>query len=97
MRIFFCLYPVPFYYNYLLIFFYFRSSNGGGAVVLSSTTFPVTDQIPSCPRYSGDIHESSDEAEVEFAEELERTSCHYSSYHPRPISVRTAEPLLEIP
>ncbi|XP_060745357.1 ataxin-7-like protein 1 isoform X2 [Tachysurus vachellii] len=63
-----------------------RGSGSGGAVVLSSTTLPATDQIPSCQRYSGDAHESSDEAEAEFAEELEKTSCHYSSYHPRPIS-----------
>ncbi|KAK3518230.1 hypothetical protein QTP70_033918 [Hemibagrus guttatus] len=64
-----------------------RGSGGGGAVVLSSTTLPpATDQIPSCQRYGGDVHESSDEAEAEFAEEREKTSCHYSSYHPRPIS-----------
>ncbi|TSX44498.1 Ataxin-7-like protein 1 [Bagarius yarrelli] len=63
-----------------------RGSGGGGTVVLSSTTLHATDQIPGCQRYSGDVHESSDEAEAEFAEELEKTSCHYSSYHPRPIN-----------
>ncbi|XP_017349894.1 ataxin-7-like protein 1 isoform X1 [Ictalurus punctatus] len=63
-----------------------RGSGGGGAVVLCSTSLPAIDQIPSCQRYGGDVHESSDEAEAEVAEELEKTSCHYSSYHPQPIS-----------
>ncbi|KAF5893015.1 ataxin-7-like protein 1 [Clarias magur] len=63
-----------------------RGSGGGGAVVLGSATLPAPDQIPSCHRHGVDVHESSDEAEAEFAEELEKSSCHYSSYHPRPIS-----------
>ncbi|XP_060759821.1 ataxin-7-like protein 1 isoform X3 [Neoarius graeffei] len=62
-----------------------RGTAAGGAVVLSSTTLPVPDHIPSYQSYGGDVHESSDEAEAELAEELEKTSCHYSSYHPRPI------------
>ncbi|XP_046729182.1 ataxin-7-like protein 1 isoform X3 [Silurus meridionalis] len=57
------------------------SFGGGGAVVLSSTTLPTPDQIAGCQRYGADVHESSDEAE-----EPEKTSCHYSLFHPQPIS-----------
>lgn len=73
-----------------------RSSGGGGAVVLSSTTLPAPDHVSSCQRYGGDVQESSDEAEAELSEELEKTSWHYSSYHPRPVRVRTLGLPLEI-
>lgn len=66
-----------------------RSSGGGGAVVLTSTALPTPDQPPGCQRYGGVVHESSDEAEAELTEELERTSCCYPSHHPRPISVKS--------
>lgn len=64
--------------------------------MLSSMILPAPDQASSCQRHGGDVHESSDEAEAELAEELEKTSWHYSSYHPRPIRVKTAVLSLEI-
>ncbi|XP_036433672.1 ataxin-7-like protein 1 [Colossoma macropomum] len=66
-----------------------RGSGGGGAVVLSSTPVPVPAPdpvLPSWQKCGGDVRVSSDEGEAELPEDTEKPSCHYSPYHPRPIS-----------
>ncbi|KAL7882381.1 hypothetical protein SRHO_G00000390 [Serrasalmus rhombeus] len=66
-----------------------RGSGGGGAVVLSSTPVPVPAPdpvVPSWQKCGGDARVSSDEGEAELPEDTEKPSCHYSPYHPRPIS-----------
>ena len=68
-----------------------RGSGGGGAVVLSSMPLPVPAPDPVLPSWQkggGDVRVSSDEGEAELPEDMERPSCHYSPYHPRPVSVR---------
>ncbi|XP_066525224.1 ataxin-7-like protein 1 [Hoplias malabaricus] len=66
-----------------------RSSEGGGAVVLSSTPVPMPAPDPVLPSWhkcGGDACLSSDEGESELPEEMEKTLCHFSLYHPRPLS-----------
>ncbi|XP_056604920.1 ataxin-7-like protein 1 [Triplophysa dalaica] len=61
-----------------------RVSGSGGAVAFSSAPAPLPEAPPSWQK--SDARLSSDEGEADPPEECEKSLCHYSTHHPRPMS-----------